>query len=497
MELLEGETLRERLADGALPARKAVDLAAQIAEGLAAAHEKGIVHRDLKPENVFVTHDGRVKILDFGLAKSDGRGASEPGARRCRPTRRRDRTPGIVLGTVGYMSPEQVRGEAVDHRSDIFSFGAVLYEMLTGRRAFARDTAAETHDGDPQGGPAGDRDRGLGRVAGACSGSCSHCLEKKPAERFQSARDLAFALASSSSVSGVSGAALPAPARASFRPRTWMWAVGSAAAAAALTFLLLHNPRPNLRSSRGSRSVSGSSSAARLSPDGQTVVYSAAWEGRPVEVFAASSDGANPRSSGNPGAIVRLGLPEQGTSPSRRSATPDSTRRPDAGRLPRDGGAARALLENVRDADWGPRGNELAVIHRVQDKDVLEYPIGTALYASSNGSSHRGSPVMAGASRSSIERRDSSVIVVDRKGGRQVFATGLPPDAPGLAWSPDGEEIWLSILDRGGSAKKTWAVNARGALRLLFQDPSLIDLADVAGTVVLCTSATSGGSWRG
>ena len=141
MELLEGETLRARLAQGALPVRKAVDLAAQIAEGLAAAHEKGIVHRDLKPENVFVTHDGRAKVLDFGLAKRTG-SASGPSLSMQATTGHTG--PGTVMGTVGYMSPEQVRGEAVDHRSDIFSFGAALYEMLTGRQAFGRETATES-----------------------------------------------------------------------------------------------------------------------------------------------------------------------------------------------------------------------------------------------------------------------------------------------------------------------------------------------------------------
>src|SRR5262249_43831068 len=132
-ELLEGETLRRRLSGGTLSPRKAVDYAIQIARGLAAAHDKGIVHRDLKPENLFITQDGRVKILDFGLAKHTRSDAEE-----------RDTLPGAILGTVGYMSPEQVRGEPVDPRSDLFSFGAILYEMLTGQQAFQRESAAET-----------------------------------------------------------------------------------------------------------------------------------------------------------------------------------------------------------------------------------------------------------------------------------------------------------------------------------------------------------------
>ena len=140
MELLEGATLRQRLDSGALPPRKAIDIALQIARGLAAAHAKGIVHRDLKPENVFVLPDGQVKILDFGLARIERLESAETSA----PTSAPQTQPGTVMGTVGYMSPEQVRGVAVDQRSDIFSFGAILYEMLSGRRAFSGDSAVET-----------------------------------------------------------------------------------------------------------------------------------------------------------------------------------------------------------------------------------------------------------------------------------------------------------------------------------------------------------------
>src|SRR5437016_11340156 len=141
-ELLEGEALRERMGGVALPQRKAIDYALQIAHGLAAAHEKGIVHRDLTPENIFITKDGHVKILDFGLAKLTQAEGSQ--SQTDIPTRRVDTDPGVVMGTVGYMSPEQVRGQAVDHRSDIFSFGAILYEMLSGRRAFHGESAADT-----------------------------------------------------------------------------------------------------------------------------------------------------------------------------------------------------------------------------------------------------------------------------------------------------------------------------------------------------------------
>src|SRR2546421_9648435 len=190
-ELLEGETLRERMAGAALPQRKAIDYALQIARGLAAAHEKGIVHRDIKPDNVFVTNDGRVKILDFGLAKltsaTDGTSQTEV------PTRKVNTDPGTVMGTMGYMSPEQLKGQPADHRSDIFSFGAIFYEMLSGKRAFRCDSMAETMSAILREDPP-DLSETNKTVSPALERLVRHCLEKNPEERFHSASDLAFAI---------------------------------------------------------------------------------------------------------------------------------------------------------------------------------------------------------------------------------------------------------------------------------------------------------------
>ncbi len=191
MELLEGETLRERLDAGPIPQRKALDYALQVAQGLAAAHEKGIIHRDLKPENLFLTRDGLVKILDFGLAKLD-RSATAMGGMSTAPTRPATRA-GMILGTVGYMSPEQVRGAAADHRSDIFSLGAVLYEMLTGERAFRKESEIETMMAILREDPLEDSNVRKA-LPPELEETIMHCLEKNPEERFQSARDLAFAL---------------------------------------------------------------------------------------------------------------------------------------------------------------------------------------------------------------------------------------------------------------------------------------------------------------
>src|SRR5271165_2545680 len=229
-ELLEGSTLRELLRHGAIPIRKAIDYGVQIAHGLAAAHDKGIVHRDLKPENLFVTKDGRVKILDFGLAKLTQRQPEPDGAA---PTMTAGTDPGLVMGTAGYMSPEQVRGQPVDHRTDIFALGAILYEMLAGKRAFHRSTSAETmtailNDDPPsisqivQTAPPG-----LQRVI-------HRCLEKNPEQRFHSASDLAFALEALSDSGSAPAAALPRGSRS-----RWLWTALAAGAVVAFAALVI------------------------------------------------------------------------------------------------------------------------------------------------------------------------------------------------------------------------------------------------------------------
>jgi Tol biopolymer transport system component len=222
-ELLEGETLREQLGRGKLAVRKAIDYGVQLARGLAAAHEKGIVHRDLKPENLFVTKDGRVKILDFGLAKlTQPQSASDPGA----PTIGGETEPGVVMGTVGYMSPEQVRGQGTDHRTDIFSFGAILYEMLAGKRAFQKTTSADTMSAILNEDPAS-ISQITTNIPPALQRVVHRCLEKNPEQRFQSASDLAFALDALSETSGYgSGAAIAQPAKAGNR-MVWLAAVAA------------------------------------------------------------------------------------------------------------------------------------------------------------------------------------------------------------------------------------------------------------------------------
>ena len=266
-EFLEGDTLRQRLAEGPIPVRKSVEYAQQIAHGLAAAHERGIVHRDLKPENVFLTKDGHVKLLDFGLAKSTANAAeagSPEGATIASVTQA-----GMVMGTAGYMAPEQVRAGAVDHRADIFSFGAVLYEMLSGKKAFTGESSVETMNAILKEDPPELEVTAL-KVSPGLDRIVRHCLEKNPDDRFQSARDLTFALGalsgSESSMSRVTG--VPMQRRWS----AWLpWVVAALAIIAAVTILL--RPAPGKVRQDFAIPVPGEVSFVALSVDGQMLAF--------------------------------------------------------------------------------------------------------------------------------------------------------------------------------------------------------------------------------
>ncbi len=274
-ELLEGDTLRSTLAGGKLSTRRATDYAMQIAHGLAAAHEKGIVHRDLKPENLFVTRDGRVKILDFGLAKLTQTEGNVSSATNL-PTETKGTEPGVVLGTLGYMSPEQVRGKPADARSDIFSFGAILYEMLSGKRAFHGDSAADTMSAilkeDPPDLSVTNQSisPGLERIV-------RHCLEKNPEQRFHSAHDLAFDIEALSQVSAPPGAR-PALRARRIPPAALLLAGLLAGAGLAYLALRVRGARPAATAGgsptfRRLTNLSGTEDFPTLSPDGQTVAF--------------------------------------------------------------------------------------------------------------------------------------------------------------------------------------------------------------------------------
>jgi eukaryotic-like serine/threonine-protein kinase len=278
-EFLEGKTLREQLKTGPLPVRRATDIAVQVARGIAAAHEKGIIHRDLKPANLFLTSDGRVKILDFGLAKlfqRDDCGVGETLSLTPLP----HTESGLVLGTVGYMSPEQVRGESADPRSDIFSLGAILYEMLSGKRAFHKESSAETMTAILKEEPPGLSGE-TRKIPSAVERIVFHCLEKNPAERFESARDLAFDL---ESLSGISSPSTERPASALSPRRKWLippvalllLAIGLAGG----RFLARRTRSSALPTYQQLTFKRGILYSARFAPDGKTVIYSAGWDGQ-------------------------------------------------------------------------------------------------------------------------------------------------------------------------------------------------------------------------
>jgi Tol biopolymer transport system component len=485
-ELLEGETLRQKLAGASLSTRKAIDYAAQIAQGLAAAHQKGIVHRDLKPENLFVTHDGRLKILDFGLAKLVAPIGSRPTASQMTeaPTQV-DTGAGVVMGTVGYMSPEQVRGQAADHRSDIFSFGCILYEMISGQRAFKGDSSVETMNAILKEEPPEisqtrhDLPPGLERVV-------QHCLEKSPDERFQSARDLAFQIdaLSSPSATTTGGTRLGAAPRA-LRTRPVIAAAILLVALAAGVLagrMTLRSPAPVTYSQITFRQ--GIISSARFTPDRETVVYGAAWEGSPTEIFTARPGAPESRSLGLPSADVlsisasgemAILLDAQYTVGFQRSGT--------LARAPLAGGVPRQVLENVQDADWMPGGSELAVVRTVEGRYRLEYPVGkvlyeTTLWVSSLRFSRDGRRIgfIDHPARGDSRGR---VAVVDLAGKLTVLTEPFST-ADGLAWSPDGSEIWFTA-GKEGNLQSLYAVDLTGRERMVAGMPANLSLCDVAG----------------
>jgi eukaryotic-like serine/threonine-protein kinase len=450
-ELLDGHTLRTELDDGPLPPRKASDYAAQIAQGLAAAHEKNIIHRDLKPDNIFITKDGRVKILDFGLAKQ----ASPPSGSNVAATLTGSPTEaGVVMGTAGYMAPEQVRGATVDSRTDIFAFGAVLYEMLSGQRAFRRDTAAETMTAILKEDPPELSELkhpispGLERIV-------RRCLEKQPEQRFQSAKDLAFALEALTGTTTRSAAnvAIAEPGRL---PRWLPIAIASVAALAlGATFAWFLHPRPAAPPAFTRVSFHrGEVLRARIAPDGKTVFYSGRLNGGEADTYVIREDYPESVSVGLHGALL-LALSKQGQMAV--LVSPKNFVHFQAGgtlaTVPLGGGSPRELLEDVRDADWSPGGNELAVLHLDHEKWRVEYPIGKVLLEVGNWLSDlRVSPdgqqlaFFRHPAGSGDDRGD--VVLLDRSGHTSNLSTGWE-SLEGLTWSPSGKEVWFSAATSG------------------------------------------------
>jgi tRNA A-37 threonylcarbamoyl transferase component Bud32/Tol biopolymer transport system component len=491
LELVEGRTLREVLEHGRLPPRRALSLAAQIADGLAAAHERGIVHRDLKPENVKVTHDGLVKILDFGLAKvpADG-GLSADG----NPT-----TPGVLIGTVLYMSPEQAAGKPVDFRSDQFSFGAVLFEMLTGQAPFLRDSVATTLFAivreDPA--PLPELDPA---VRMPLSWILDRCLAKEPEGRYASTRDLARDLHRLSEHLEHGGE--PRPAGAEAHPRTVRRHVmpvlyaGVGAVLAGILAYELTSRRPPSQAPKYQQLTyeRGHVVSARFMSDGVTVMYSAGWKGAPFSVYRKLPEGPESTTVDLPAGWL------QGVTPDGKVLLVASPQillpgRP-VGLLvegPVAGGAVRDVQEEVQFADWDAKANDLAVVRERTEidestrevrsaKTVLEFPRGRPVFETAGWISSprvsRSGDLVAFMEHPIRPDERGYVRVVDRN-GRHRLGTREWAVARGVSWSPGDDEVWFGASP-GGEPSALHAARLDGAVRVLTRVPGRLALFDVA-----------------
>jgi len=487
-ELLQGETLRSRLLEGPLPLRLALDFAVQFARGLAAAHDKGIVHRDLKPENLFVARDRRVKILDFGLAKQVAPAAAAASAASTLASA--ETQSGLVLGTAGYMAPEQVRGEPADHRSDLFAFGAILYEMASGRRAFQAPTSAETMSAILNSDPP-PMDSGSRPVPPALERIARHCLEKDPKERYQSAHDLAFHL---------QGVLDPADtgsgrARSGTAVRIARWLVPATLVLGLAGGLFIGKPiwtngaaappsfhRLTFRS--------GFVWSARFGPDGRTIVYGASWGGGPLEVYSTRPESPESRSLDLANSNI-LSISQSGEMAVLLHADYAGgwAYRGTLARLPLEGGAPREILNGVLWADWAPREGDLAVVREWSGKRRLEYPIGTPLYETAGTIREpRFSPsgdLIAFLDHPIFGDDRGSVAIVDRA-GKVARLTGVWKSIQGLAWAPRGNEIWFTAAELG-PIRALYAVSRQGRVRTILRPPGSLAIQDISrdGQVLL------------
>ncbi len=480
-ELLEGETLATALRQGALSPRKATDLASQIALGLAAAHAKGIVHRDLKPENIFLTTDGRAKILDFGLAKSIG-GPDAPSEVTHLATSPATGA-GMVLGTAGYMAPEQVRGEAADHRADIFAFGVVFYEMLSGQRAFGGDSSVERMSAilkhDPPALPAATIPPHLDRLV-------HRCLEKRPSQRFQSSTDIAFALEAMSVPTAAMTAIANPPAR------RWWPALALAAAVAGGVGIGAMATRQSARTRSGEVSFEARTfdrlpiTNARFMPDGKTIVYSATPNGSSPELFVINptAEAPQPLSPSNAHLLSVSSTGELALIMAPRFLD----QRLYGGTLARMtiGSSPRAVSEDVREADWSQDGATMAIVHDLGNmRDRLEFPPGTVLHeASGYLSNPRVSPDGSRVAFVEHQRRFDDrgwVKVVDRAGTVTALTQELF-GVQGLAWTPDGRTVVFSGNTTASSMLQPMSVGASGGApaQLVFGVPARFIVFDIA-----------------
>jgi len=478
-ELLTGATLRQRLERGKLPVAAAVDVAAQVARGLAVAHAAGIVHRDLKPENLFLSAGGPaggiVKILDFGIAFT----APRPGSGSTPP---RLTVENSVIGTARYMSPEQARGESCDHRSDIFSLGAVLYEMLTGSPAFPGETALAALHAVVELDPAP-----LGTLCPAASPQLvrlvQRCLDKEPGRRFQSASDLAFHL----EILTEAPATVTAPSAPAKRRRGLLRAAAVAGvllAAAFLAGIFVQQSRGQSEPPRFQRLTfrRGYVHSARFAPDGQTIVYSASWGGRPYELFTTRVDSPESRPLGLPPAYLHAISPRGEMLVSLIRGGDGTPAGHTLARVPLAGGAPRPILEALRPrwVDWAPDGESFALLQVDKTEFRIEYPRGKVIWRSDDYTwDLRVAPAGDALAFCQSPARDHKVVIMDRA-GKVLAQTGgwsSPPMVSGeesprgcIAWAPGGKEVWFAASRPGGESG-IYALTRDGEVRPLLRVP--------------------------
>ncbi len=477
-ELIDGESLRAVMQRGPLVIRMMLDLAVQMADGLAAAHVAGLVHRDLKPENVMVTRDGRVKILDFGLAKPVARviGPSDATVRIDVATE-----PGVILGTVSYFSPEQARGlTELDGRSDQFSFGLMLYELVAGSQAFDRPSAAEIMSAI------------IREEAPPLSASVpvpfrltiERCLAKEPTHRYETTRDLFLELRHlrdhvTEIATGSQVARGAVDAKAQQRSTVWIWSTLVMLVLAAGIFLRSWGLKTSTPSFERLTYRRGDIPSARFSPDGQTVVFTAQWASEPTNIFSMRPGSREYRPLDLPESSI-LSISSTGEMAILRGPTTNGTTGTLA-RVPLSGGAPREILENVNDADWSPDGASLAVSRRVGGRNRIEYPIGTVRYESDGlvPEMLRVSPL---GDRIAFFEPDNqlgnyTVTVLDMNGRKQALSRGWQ-ELLGLAWSAKGDEIWFGGAKAGGESALR-AVTLAGKERMLAEPPATMFIDDV------------------